>query len=66
MTTAGCQPMARAGLTWRRLAASAKVTEPEMTLRRGQRPPSGPVQRAIAALARDLPGGGSRDDGEGS
>ena len=56
------------GLGWRELAASATVTERELMLRRGEgRGRTGPVHRAIVALAPNLPGGchlvGEDDDG---
>ena len=72
MTTAGCRPIEHAGLTWRILARSIGVTEREFTLLRVAGPGrTGPVHRAIAALARDLTGGderiivGDHDSGEG-
>lgn len=72
MTTAGCRPIEHAGLTWQKLARSIGVTERELTLRWGEGPGrTGPVHRAIIALARDLPAGderitvGGHDGGEG-
>ena len=58
MTTAGCRPIEHAGLTWRKLAAGATVAERDVMRWRGEGPGrTGPVHRAIAALARDLPVG---------
>ena len=67
MNIAGCRMIEKAGLTWRKLAASATVTERDIVRWRGEGPGrTGPVHRAIAALARDLPGGDcDRDGGEG-
>ena len=72
MTTVGCRPIEHAGLTWRKLAAGATVTERDVERWRVAGPgPTGPVHRAIAALARDLPAGddritfGDHDGGEG-
>ena len=65
MNIAGCRPIEHAGLTWRKLAAGATVAERDVMRWRGEGPGrTGPVHRAIAALARDLPAG-DRDHGEG-
>ena len=72
MNNAGCRLIDQAGLTWRILAAGATVTERDVMRWRGEGPGrTGPVHRAIAALARDLTGGddripvGGHDGGEG-
>ena len=57
---------ATAGLTWPKLAGSIGITEREVfQWRADNRPRSGPVHRAIVALARDLPGGYGDHDSEG-
>ena len=64
MTTAGCRLFDQAGLTWRKLAASATVAERDVMRWRGEgQLPLGPVHRAIVTLARELPGG--EHDGKG-
>ena len=67
MNTATRQLIEQAGVTWRRLATSATVTERDVVRWRGKDPgPPGPIHRAIVALARDLPGGDcDHDGGEG-
>ena len=66
MNNAGCPMINQAGLTWRRLAAGATVTERDVMRWRGEGPGrTGPVHRAIAALARDLPAGDGRTPGGG-
>ena len=51
-----------AGLTWPKLAGSIGITEREVfQWRADNRLRSGPVHRAIVALARDLRGDGDHD-----
>ena len=65
MNIAGCRPIDQAGLTWRKLAAGATVAERDVIRWRVAGPGrTGPVHRAIVALARDLPAG-DLDHGEG-
>ena len=72
MNIPGCRPIEHAGLTWRKLAAGATVAERDGIQWRVASPGrTGPVHRAIAALARDLLAGddritgGDHDGGEG-
>ena len=69
MTTAECRSIEHAGLTWRKLAAGATVTERDVFRWRVAGPGrTRPVHGGIVPLARDLPAGdGSRDHdgGEG-
>ncbi len=67
MNIAGCRPIEHAGLTWRKLAAGATIAERDVMRWRVAGPGrTGPVHRAIAVLARDLPvGDHDHDGGEG-
>ena len=66
MNISGCRMIEKAGLTWRRLAAGATIAERDVMRWRGEGPGrTGPVHRAIAALARDLPGGDRDHQAEG-